>query len=403
MENLQQSTYENAGRLMNLYDYMAAIGDDNYENLYDDITQDVDVRYKSDNSDYQEWVDQLAKEHDLFSKESMEKINARFEPQIFVADDSAKIAPVVYDNQYDTYLTLEQFADELESYADMDIEGENEVYQEGYFSPYYMDEPPTKKVSFSGTLETSMRELVQDFYQWLGEIDNEIAQHLEQVSEDKNIPASEVAVLAISQSDRLMTANDYLVASSPDIYSMYEDIADYGFNYDVNLDNSLLQSKMPEIEKIIQEHGGVSNRTQDELEDRFEPQVLVRDSGEAIVTPLVYDNQENKYITVSSVADTLKEMLIPDVHGEITAENGESIPFNAHMDVESESKRILADSYKQNATYLKEALVEVREAYKDDMPKLKATVDHFKEKMSILYDKRQSEVQPKKDSQNIER
>ena len=51
MENLQQSTYENAGRLMNLYDYMAAIGDDNYENLYDDITQDVDVRYKSDNSD----------------------------------------------------------------------------------------------------------------------------------------------------------------------------------------------------------------------------------------------------------------------------------------------------------------------------------------------------------------
>lgn len=110
----------------------------------------------------------------------------------------------------------------------------------------------------------------------------------------------------------------------------------------------------------------------------------------------MYDNQENKYITVSSVADTLKEMLIPDVHGEITAENGESIPFNAHMDVESESKRILADSYKQNATYLKEALVEVREAYKDDMPKLKATVDHFKEKMSILYDKRQSEVQPKK-------
>lgn len=80
------------------------------------------------------------------------------------------------------------------------------------------------------------------------------------------------------------------------------------------------------------------------------------------------------------MADTLKEMLIPDVHGEITAENGESIPFNAHMDVESESKRILADSYKQNATYLKEALVEVREAYKDDMPKLKATVDHFKEK-----------------------
>lgn len=224
----------------------------------------------------------------------------------------------------------------------MDIEGENEVYQEGYFSPYYMDEPPTKKVSFSGTLETSMRELVQDFYQWLGEIDDEIAQHLEQVSEDKNIPASEVAVLAISQSDRLMTANDYLVASSPDIYSMYEDIADYGFNYDVNLDNSLLQSKMPEIEKIIQEHGGVSNRTQDELEDRFEPQVLVRDGGEAIVTPLVYDNQENKYITVSSVADTLKEMLIPDVHGEITAENGESIPFNAHMDVESESKLCIA-------------------------------------------------------------
>lgn len=96
-----------------------------------------------------------------------------------------------------------------------------------------------------------MRELVQDFYQWLGEIDDEIAQHLEQVSEDKNIPASEVAVLAISQSDRLMTANDYLVASSPDIYSMYEDIADYGFNYDVNLDNSLLQSKMPEIEKLF--------------------------------------------------------------------------------------------------------------------------------------------------------
>ena len=185
MENLQQSTYENAGRLMNLYDYMAAIGDDNYENLYDDITQDVDVRYRSDDSDYQEWVDQLAKEHDLFSKESMEKINARFEPQIFVADDSAKIAPVVYDNQYDTYLTLDKFADELESYADMDIEGENEVYQEGYFSPYYMDEPPTKKVSFSGTLETSMRELVQDFYQWLGEIDDEIAQQVE--SRDENM------------------------------------------------------------------------------------------------------------------------------------------------------------------------------------------------------------------------
>lgn len=53
--------------------------------------------------------------------------------------------------------------------------------------------------------------------------------------------------------------------------------------------------------------------------------------------------------------------------------------------------------------FLNLALVEVREAYKDDMPKLKATVDHFKEKMSILYDKRQSEVQPKKDSQNIER
>lgn len=84
----------------------------------------------------------------MFSKESMEKINARFEPQIFVADDSAKIAPVVYDNQYDTYLTLDKFADELESYADMDIEGENEVYQEGYFSPYYMDEPPTKKFPF---------------------------------------------------------------------------------------------------------------------------------------------------------------------------------------------------------------------------------------------------------------
>lgn len=100
MENLQQSTYENAGRLMNLYDYMAAIGDDNYENLYDDITQDVDVRYKSDNSDYQEWVDQLAKEHDLFSKESMEKINARFEPQVLVRDSGeAIVTPLVYDNQ----------------------------------------------------------------------------------------------------------------------------------------------------------------------------------------------------------------------------------------------------------------------------------------------------------------
>lgn len=67
---------------MNLYDYMAAIGDDNYENLYDDITQDVDVRYRSDDSDYQEWVDQLAKSMICSRKKAWRKsmldLNLRF-------------------------------------------------------------------------------------------------------------------------------------------------------------------------------------------------------------------------------------------------------------------------------------------------------------------------------------
>lgn len=408
--NDMQKYEETPDRLMNLYDYMAAIGDDNYSDLYDSLDEDVHPKYVADYEEEQELVDEEASK--LFSQKSLEQINDRFEPLIYVENDSARIAPVVYDNQKDELLSLDEFAKKLEDYAEMEVEGTGEIYtssQPIIFSSFSADrnldppEYPTAEVHFHGELETSLKDVVEQFYDSLEEINLEIAYHLGKLSEEKGIPANEVAVLAMAQSDQLMTANDYLMPTSPVLHSAYEGVDDHGFNYDVNLDDSLLQKYIMQVEDVISEQGGASNRTVDELEDRFEPQVLVRESGEAITTPLVYDNQENQYITADRVAETLQEMLIPEVHGEITTKSGDTIPFEAHMDVESEAKRIVAQNHRSNTFDLAESLSRVKEAYKDDMPKLKETVMQYKESIHELYDKRQPEPQPEKKSPSIER